>query len=151
MTSEELAGELPRWTRVAAYALATDGEGRLLLVRVAPGYPAVGMWTLPGGGLSFGEDPTDGALRELTEETGLEGRIRSIAYANSIVAPARPDHGYGEWHGVRIVYRVDITGGELRDEQDESTDAAAWFTRAEIAALPIVELVESALEHLDTE
>jgi ADP-ribose pyrophosphatase YjhB (NUDIX family) len=136
---------------VAAYALATDGEGCVLLVRVAPGYPAVGKWTLPGGGLGFGEDPAKGALRELTEETGLEGRIRSIAYANSIVAPARPDNGYGEWHGVRIVYRVDITGGKLRDEQDESTDAAAWFTRTEIEDLPIVELVTSALEQLDTE
>lgn len=151
MTSEESPRELPRWTRVAAYALATDGDGRVLLVRVAPGYPAVGNWTLPGGGLNFGEDPAIGALRELTEETGLEGRILSVAYANSIVAPARPENGYGEWHGVRIVYRVEVTGGELRDEQDESTDAAAWFSRTEIQALPIVELVESALEHLDTE
>ena len=46
-------------------------EHRILLVRVAPGYMRdVGQWTLPGGGLNFGEDPADGALRELTEETG---------------------------------------------------------------------------------
>ena len=143
--------ELPRWTRVAAYALATDEEDRILLVRVAPDYPDSGQWTLPGGGLTFGEDPTDAARRELTEETGLVGRITSLAFVNSVTGPARPEHGYGEWHGVRVVYRVVISGGELRDERDESTDAARWFTREETATLPVVGLVTVALEHLDAE
>jgi 8-oxo-dGTP diphosphatase len=141
--------ELPRWTRIAAYALARDTNERVLLVRVAPGYPASGQWTLPGGGLQFGEDPEAGTLRELTEESGLTGRIDSLFFVSSTTGRARPEYGYGEWHGVRIVYRVEITGGELRDETDESTDAAAWFTRAEIGELPIVDLVEIALRHLD--
>jgi ADP-ribose pyrophosphatase YjhB (NUDIX family) len=141
--------ELPRWTRVAAYAMAVDAAERMVLVRVAPGYPATGQWTLPGGGLNFGEDPRDGAIRELAEETGLEGRIRSLAFVSSITGPARPEHGYGPWHGVRIVYLVEITGGELRDEKDESTDAAGWFSRTQIASMPVVELVELALAHLD--
>lgn len=150
MTSEK-PRELPSWTRVAAYAIATDRDGRVLLVRVAHGYAEAGQWTLPGGGLQFGEDPVRGALRELTEETGLEGEIDSLAYLSSITIPERPEINVGAMHWIRIVYRVTITGGELRDEQDESTDAAAWFTRAEIQALPIVELAESALEHLDAE
>jgi 8-oxo-dGTP diphosphatase len=143
--------ELPRWTRVAAYSVAIDGDGRVLLVRVAPGYPDVGTWTLPGGGLNFGEDPAQGALRELTEETGLEGSITALAFVSSMNVDPRPKLGLGALHWIRIVYRVAINGGELRDEQDESTDAAAWFTRAEIEDLPIVELVTSALQHLDTE
>ncbi len=32
-------------------------------------------WCLPGGGLEEGEDPETGALRELREEAGVEGRI----------------------------------------------------------------------------
>jgi len=31
-----------------------------------------GDWTLPGGGLRRGEDPTEGAVRELMEETGIK-------------------------------------------------------------------------------
>lgn len=79
--------EPARWTRVAAYALATDEAGRVLLARVAPGYPSAGQWTLPGGGLTFGEDPAAGALRELTEETGLTGEIESIAFIDSRTWP----------------------------------------------------------------
>jgi ADP-ribose pyrophosphatase YjhB (NUDIX family) len=137
--------ELPRWTRVAAYALCTDSAGRVLLVRIAPAYPAAGRWTLPGGGLKFGEDPEAAVLRELTEETGLIGIVESIALIDSRTRAAEPARGIGAWHAIRIVYRVEITGGELRDERDESSDAAAWFTRAEVADLPVVDLVEVAL------
>ncbi|MEO6350499.1 MAG: NUDIX domain-containing protein [Candidatus Limnocylindrales bacterium] len=136
-------------TRIAAYALARDEAGLTLLVRVAPGYPDAGDWTLPGGGLKFGEDPADATLRELTEETGLTGRINSFLFVHSMTGPARPDYGLKEWHAIRIFYRVEITGGELRDETDESTDASAWFSPEEISTLPTVDLVDVALTRLD--
>jgi ADP-ribose pyrophosphatase YjhB (NUDIX family) len=144
---------LPRWTRVAAYALSLDDAGRVLLARVAPGYIAAGMWTLPGGGLDFGEHPADAVLRELTEETGLIGRVVTLAFVDSLTNGPVVEAGkaYGPWHGIRIVYRVDITGGDLRDEIDESTDAAGWFRRDEVASLPRTELVDIALEHLDAD
>lgn len=150
MTIEE-AQTLPRWTRVAAYGLCLDGTGRILLARVAPGYMAAGMWTLPGGGLDFGEDPTDAVLRELTEETGLTGRVLALAFVDSHTNGPLIEAGkaFGPWHGIRIVYRVEVTGGDLRDEIDESTDAAAWFARGEAAQLPRTELVDAALEFLD--
>src|ERR1700675_729791 len=65
------AGPQRRVTRVAAYALCVEDD-RLLMCRLAPGeWTLVGHWTLPGGGLAFGESPPDAALRELDEETGL--------------------------------------------------------------------------------
>ena len=52
------------------------------------------------------------------------------------------------WHAIRIVYDVAIVGGELRDEVDESTDQAAWFTLARgRASLPLVDLAQAALDH----
>ena len=133
---------------MAAYALCTNAESRLLLVRIASGYPAAGRWTLPGGGVTFGEDPADAVVRELAEETGLAGIVDSIAFVDSRTRPGEPDRGFGDWHAIRIVYRVVIVGGELRDEVDESTDAAAWFSLDEVAELPLVDLVDVALEHL---
>lgn len=132
-------------TRVAAYALCRDEQGRILLCRVAAGYPAAGMWTLPGGGIEFGEAPADAALRELTEETGLFGRIDGLAFVHSFARADTTGDMPGPWHGIRIVYRASIIGGELRDEVDESSDAAAWLTLDEVEQLPIVDLVSEAL------
>jgi len=137
-----------RHTRVAAYDLCVDSERRILLCRIAPGYPATGHWTLPGGGIKFGESPADGALRELTEETGLIGRIDYLAFVHSTAREAQPDEGIGPWHSVRIAYRVSITGGELRDEMDESSDRAAWLSASELSAVPLVDLARAALAWL---
>lgn len=134
-------------TRVAAYALCEEG-GRILLCRIAPGHwSGIGEWTLPGGGLDFGEAPRDGALRELTEETGLVGEIDDIADVLSWSGRWRhPRDGADEaFHGLQIVYRARIVGGELRNEVDGSTDLAAWFTRDETGALPLVDLARTAV------
>ena len=76
-------------TRVAAYALVRDAEQRVLLVRIAPGYPAAGQWTLPGGGVNFAEDPAATVVRELAEETGLDGRVERPRIRAFGVRPAR--------------------------------------------------------------
>ncbi len=136
-----------RVTRVSAYALCVE-DGRILLCRIAPGYwSGAGAWTLPGGGLAFGEPSRDGAIRELAEETGLAGEV--IGLADVLTWTGRwihPRDGVDEaYHGVQIVYRVRITGGDLRDEVDGSTDHAEWFSLDEAGALPLVDLAREAL------
>ena len=132
-------------TRVAAYALCTEGD-TILLTRIAPGATASsdGMWTLPGGGIDFGEHPRDAALRELTEETGLSGEIVELADVDSWAGHfVHPEDGVPtDFHAVRVIYRVRVTGGELRVEVGGSSDACAWVGRDEVAALPLVDLAE---------
>jgi ADP-ribose pyrophosphatase YjhB (NUDIX family) len=134
---------------LAAYTLCVE-DGRLLLSRVAPGYPAAGLWTLPGGGVGFGEDPADAAQRELAEETGLEGRIDDLAFVNSISGDGVAEQR-DPWHGVRIVYLATITGGTLRDEVDESSDRAEWATLPDLDGRPVTELVDVALGWIGVE
>ena len=136
-------------TRVAAYAVCLDSRGRILLTRLT--YPEIkaGHWTLPGGGIDFGEAPAEAVLRELTEETGLTGEILSLAAVESWVrGPVQGGPG-DDFHAIQILYRVGVNGGMLRDEVDGSTDAAAWFTLSEVATLPVVDLVRTGLTLID--
>lgn len=137
-------------TRVAAYALCVDEAQRILLARLT--YPELyaGWWTLPGGGIDFGEMPTEAVLRELTEETGLTGEVQSLAGVESWARRGPSPAGIAdEFQAIQIIYHVRITGGLLTNELDGSTDEAAWLSRAELAGIQIVELVEAGLGILD--
>ena len=127
-------------TRLAAYAWC-EGDGAVLLCRLRMDDPDGGAWTLPGGGLEFGEDPVSGVLRELAEETGYAAHIDGLAGIRSEVwEPEETSSGH-RLHYVAILYQATVTGGSLRDEPDGSTDHAEWVPLAEVNALRLVELV----------
>jgi 8-oxo-dGTP diphosphatase len=133
--------ELPRIQRIAAYNVCLDDANRLLMCRLSNITERPGSWTLPGGGIDFGEHPETGALRELHEETGYVGRIVELLAVDSLRRDVRTaNDAEADYHSVRIVYRTEIVSGALRDETDESTDRAAWCTRAELETMPLVEL-----------
>jgi 8-oxo-dGTP diphosphatase len=133
-------GTIVERVRLAAYAWAEE-DSAVLLVRNAPTERAAGLWTLPGGGLAFGEEPEAGAIREVREETGLDVRMGMLLGVRSAILEP-------EWLGrserlqaIGILYRASVVGGELRHEVDESTDRAAWIPLAGLDELPCVPLV----------
>jgi len=135
-------------TRVAAYALVQDADGRVLLCHIAPSVGVGDIWTLPGGGVDFGEPPAEAVLRELTEETGLHGELgRLVDVSDRLFGGG---DGTTRLHAIRIVYAVRITGGSLRDEVDGSTDTCRWVSAEEARDLPLGELAKRTFGSLAT-
>jgi len=110
--------------KVAA-AIWTERRGEVLLVRRAM-EPARGRWTVPGGFVNAGEDPSLAASRECEEETGLKVDITGLL---DIVAGREHVRGAG----FVIFYRARVTGGNLRAGDD--VDRVAWFGKHELPQL----------------
>ena len=50
-------------------------RGRIMLAAIRPRGKKEGVWALPKGNIDPGESPAETALREVREETGIEGRL----------------------------------------------------------------------------
>jgi 8-oxo-dGTP diphosphatase len=143
---------LYRAQRFAAYAIATDPDGRVLLTRVAAGYPGAGCWHLPGGGTDYGEQPGTALIRELAEETGQRGRLLDLlGVASHRDAASLGPEGYPiDWHGVRAFYRVavDHPSPVVVGDVGGSTSEARWLSPEDLSALKPDELTEVTTEAL---
>jgi 8-oxo-dGTP diphosphatase len=140
---------LHRAQRFAAYAVAKDPRGRILLTQIADGYPGGGRWHLPGGGTDYGEQPGAAVIREIAEETGQRGRLLDLlGVASHRDAASLGPEGYPiDWHGVRAFYRVIVdqpTRPRVLDSGG-STAAARWFRTDQLADLPVTEVTQEAL------
>ncbi len=143
---------LPQRQRVAAYAVVVR-DGHVLLSRLAPYLSAVEAWTLPGGGIDFGEHPADAVVREVHEETGLDltvGRPILIDSARKHATISDTD-----MHSVRLVYDGSVPADSPEPhvvEVDGSTVDARWVPLADVhsGAVRTVPMVRLALAQHET-
>ena len=126
--------------RAAARVLLLDSEGRVLLFRGGdPVAPERGTWWFtPGGGLDPGETHVQGAVRELTEETGLVldptelgeavlHREIEFSFAGTLYAQAE------QFFLARVpAHDVDTAG--FSDLERASVVEHRWWPLAELAA-----------------
>ena len=126
----------PRRQRAAAYGVALDGAGAVLLV-----HGIRGKWYLPGGGIRHGEHPTDALQREFGEETGLSVLIDSLV---TVISDLVTQDGV-TWHSIRLVYRVTVSGGILRAEIGGSTAEPRWVAMHAARELPLMPFVADVL------
>lgn len=138
-----------RMQRVAAYALVRRGDD-VLLTRISErGYHS-GSWTLPGGGIDFGESPREALAREVREECGIDCVVGEVLDVDDVaVTGTAPNGRYEDFHGVHLIFAATAPeGAEPRvDEVDGTTDAAAWVPLRAIEAgeVPVLDVVRTAL------
>lgn len=124
-----------RYRRIeGAHVLATDGDGRILVVRTT--YLGPG-WMLPGGRVEHDETPHEAAARETREETGLD-----VAVDRLLMVDAR------KGRDVSFIFAGHVTGGMLQSQAGEIAEAG-WLDRGEIADTSprlhrLLELIDAA-------
>jgi 8-oxo-dGTP diphosphatase len=143
----------PRRQRVAAYAVIIRG-GDILLSLIAPRIAPGEWWTLPGGGIDFGEDPADAVVREVHEETGQHCTVGNPIWIGSArrVVDREPDRGPTDLHSVRLVYDAWVPADSPEPhvvEVDGSTVDARWVPLREVLdeRIDTVPMVREAIGH----
>ena len=110
-------------------ALAVDAvvinDGEILLITRGR-EPWKGMLALPGGFVNKGEDPEIAVLRELKEETGLDGEVEHLLCVRG--DPHRDPRG----HVVSIAYCVKANGVP---QGGDDAIAAKWYDLNSITEL----------------
>jgi ADP-ribose pyrophosphatase YjhB (NUDIX family) len=120
--------------------LVREGD-RILLVQEAKARVA-GTWNLPGGRVELDESLSDAAVREVREEAGVDVQLTGLFFVDQVLG----DSGDSR---MRFVFQADLRTHELKSQPDQHSMRAQWFTRAELARLPlrtptVIEMIDVA-------
>jgi 8-oxo-dGTP diphosphatase len=119
-------------------AIVVEDE-QLLLIRRGEG-PAAGFWSVPGGRVEPGELLAEAVVRELVEETRLEGVCGELVGWVERIAD-----GY---HFVILDFIVTLLDPTAEPVAGDDAAEAAWVPLYEVADRPLVEgLAEFLHEH----
>ncbi|MEO0729579.1 MAG: NUDIX hydrolase [Pseudomonadota bacterium] len=110
-------GRFNGWPRAAASVAVFKGAEILLARRGKP--PVQNMWSLPGGHIEPGETASDAAMRELSEETGVEAELLGLVDVHNVI--------------------IRGTAGDLTAHYLIAVHAARWIRGTPVAADDIID------------
>jgi 8-oxo-dGTP diphosphatase len=117
-----------------AVSAAIFRDGKVLIVRRRRA-PAMGIYTLPGGGVELGETLEQAVIREILEETALD--IEPVELVGFRQAIARDAAGRIERHFVILPFAARYIGGEVT--LNEELSEADWRDPSALGGLKTTE------------
>lgn len=91
------SGREPVVPRQAATVVLLRCDLSVFLIRRLRAMAFGGMWAFPGGSLEPGETPAEGAVRELSEETGVEIAPERLVAWHRWLTPVFEPRRYDTW------------------------------------------------------
>ncbi len=106
--------EYPARPIVAVGGLVFRGRSAVLVKRGKQ--PGLGQWSIPGGALHVGESLSDGVIREIREETGLDVRVGPLVEMVERIVP--DEEGRIQYHYIILDYLCFSSSGEPAPSSD---------------------------------
>lgn len=140
----------------SVYIFSTESPPRVLLVH----HKKMGRWVQPGGHVERDENPYEAAVREAREETGIDvapflpapeilnDGNKKLPVPNFLSEYDIPAYGAEPAHKhVDVIYVARVPFQEPALAAAEHT-AVRWFTRAELAVVPMFKNFRALMEDL---
>jgi 8-oxo-dGTP diphosphatase len=100
---KEIESKFGNQLRVRVNGILIQDE-KILMVKHLMGNGKI-LWSVPGGGMDFGQNARNNLIREFSEETGLEVFVENYLFVHEYLDPPL--------HGMEHFFLVKKTGGEL--------------------------------------
>jgi 8-oxo-dGTP diphosphatase len=131
--------------RPSAYGILIK-DNKILVSKQWDGYD------LPGGGVDLNETLEQGVIREVWEETGLEGEVIDIIHSQTtfFTPDHSPKHKGEHWNCPLSYFLVKQTGGELSidnfdDEEQDYAEMAEWMPLEQVSCSKFINSVDTPM------
>ena len=128
--SKDAPPRLRHFYDVRQYAILTDAAGSVLILQLPKEYDesAANTWTLPGGKLEPTDNPAEGLMREIAEETGLTPSLPVLTEIARWTTRASKKLG--------IFYRTSVPGTQPALKLSGEHQRAVWVKPTELEGFP---------------
>jgi 8-oxo-dGTP diphosphatase len=114
-----------------------EKEGKILIAQRKAGDKLEYKWEFPGGKIEEGETPEECLVRELSEEFGIEAKVKSFF--------GESKYAYSHIYIDMLAYRVDYLGGEFRLNSHRQV---RWVQPSEMSQYDFAEADKPIVEKL---